>query len=414
MPINMTHPSKKIIGSVSQELMGKKVLLGVTGSVSIYKSLDLARNLMRIGAEVNVIMSRDAIKLVSPEMFKWATGNEVYTRLTGEIEHVSLAEDNDAFIIAPATANTIAKIANGIADTPITSTVLNFIGMKKPVIIVPAMHLQMYISPQITNSIKKLREIGIEIVEPEIVSDLAHYPDVEYLTGKISSYLLRGRDLSNLKILVTAGPTREYLDGVRFISNPSSGTMGIAIANEAFFRGADVKLIHGPVSSKLSPYVKNKVSVESTEEMLNEVINSLEKEKYNVVILAGAPADYKFKTKFDSKIDSHVEIPKVELEKTPKISSYVRKYDTFLVGFSAETVNSDEELIERAKLKMQRHNFDLIIANNVKRKDIGFSSEYNEVIMVDKGQNIIKVEKAYKTIVARRILDVIRHKVKAN
>ncbi|MEM0122011.1 MAG: bifunctional phosphopantothenoylcysteine decarboxylase/phosphopantothenate--cysteine ligase CoaBC [Saccharolobus sp.] len=410
---DMTHPSKKIIGTTSNELMRKKILLAVTGSVAIYKSLDFARNLMRLGADVKVLMSRDAAKLISPEMFKWATGNDVYTKLTGELEHVVLAEENDAMIIAPCTANTIAKIAYGISDSAITTTALNFVGMKKPVVVVPSMHLQMYISPQITDALKKLKELGIEVISPEIVNDLAHYPELEYLTYRISSYLLRGNDLKGYKILVTAGPTREYLDSVRFISNPSSGIMGISIANEAYFRGATVKLVHGPLSSRLKAYVEDKIYVETTEQMLNEVVKSIEEKSYNVVILAGAPADFKFKVKFDSKIDSHSEIPKVELERTPKISEYIRKYDVFLVGFSAETVNSDEELIERAKIKLQRHKFDIIIANNVRRKDIGFSSEYNEIIIIDKYGNVKKIGKALKTVLAREILDIIKREIRS-
>ncbi|MEM0164328.1 MAG: bifunctional phosphopantothenoylcysteine decarboxylase/phosphopantothenate--cysteine ligase CoaBC [Saccharolobus sp.] len=410
---DMTHPSKKIIGTTSNELMRKKILLAVTGSVAIYKSLDFARNLMRLGADVKVLMSRDAAKLISPEMFKWATGNDVYTKLTGELEHVVLAEENDAMIIAPCTANTIAKIAYGISDSAITTTALNFVGMKKPVVVVPSMHLQMYISPQITDALKKLKELGIEVISPEIVNDLAHYPELEYLTYRISSYLLRGNDLKGYKILVTAGPTREYLDSVRFISNPSSGIMGISIANEAYFRGATVKLVHGPLSSRLKAYVEDKIYVETTEQMLNEVVKSIEEKSYNVVILAGAPADFKFKVKFDSKIDSHSEIPKVELERTPKISEYIRKYDVFLVGFSAETVNSDEELIERAKIKLQRHKFDIIIANNVRRKDIGFSSEYNEIIIIDKYGNVKKIGKALKTVLAREILDMIKREIRS-
>ncbi|MEM3801635.1 MAG: bifunctional phosphopantothenoylcysteine decarboxylase/phosphopantothenate--cysteine ligase CoaBC [Saccharolobus sp.] len=410
---DMTHPSKKIIGTTSNELMRKKILLAVTGSVAIYKSLDFARNLMRLGADVKVLMSRDAAKLISPEMFKWATGNDVYTKLTGELEHVVLAEENDAMIIAPCTANTIAKIAYGISDSAITTTALNFVGMKKPVVVVPSMHLQMYISPQITDALKKLKELGIEVISPEIVNDLAHYPELEYLTYRISSYLLRGNDLKGYKILVTAGPTREYLDSVRFISNPSSGIMGISIANEAYFRGATVKLVHGPLSSRLKAYVEDKIYVETTEQMLNEVVKSIEEKSYNVVILAGAPADFKFKVKFDSKIDSHSEIPKVELERTPKISEYIRKYDVLLVGFSAETVNSDEELIERAKIKLQRHKFDIIIANNVRRKDIGFSSEYNEIIIIDKYGNVKKIGKALKTVLAREILDMIKREIRS-
>ena len=406
----MPHPSKRIIGEISDELKGKKLLLGVTGSVSIYKSIDLARSLMRHGAEVKVIMSKDAIRLISPTMFHWATGEEVISEISGEIEHVELAEEYDAFIIAPATANTISKIANGIADTAITLTALNFVGMNKKVIVVPAMHLPMYQSPQIKQSVEKLRAIGVEIIEPMIVKDLAHYPDVDYLTQYITSFLLRGKDLTGFKIVVTAGPTREFFDPVRFISNPSSGTMGVSIANEAYFRGADVVLVHGPLSTSHKPYVKS-VEVTTTEEMAREV-EEFVKMGYNIVILAGAPADFKPVKMAESKIDSHVEVPEIKLERTPKISSVIRKYDVFLVGFAAETANSDEELIMKAKVKKERHKFDMIIANNASRKDIAFASEYNEVFVIT-DNTVKKIEKNYKTVVARYILDMVKEGYKA-
>jgi Phosphopantothenate-cysteine ligase (EC 6.3.2.5)/Phosphopantothenoylcysteine decarboxylase (EC 4.1.1.36) len=195
------------------------------------------------------------------------------------------------------------------------------------------------------------------------------------------------------------------MDPVRFITNPSSGTMGVSIANEAYFRGADVVLVHGPISSHLHPYSPT-IEVETTEDMLKNVVNLVEKEKFNIVILAGAPADYKFKVIRGEKIDSHTEVPKVELEKTPKISEYIRG-KAFVVGFSAETVNNDDELIEKAKIKKERHGFNMIVANNVKRKDIGFSSEYNEVIVITNSE-IIKIPKSYKTIIARKLLDIVR------
>ncbi|MEM4911743.1 MAG: flavoprotein, partial [Metallosphaera sp.] len=178
----MVHPSEKIKGEISNELKGKRIVLGVTGSVAIYKSIDLARDLMRRGADVLVVMSRDAKKLISPTMFHWATGKEVITEVTGELEHVRLAEENDAYIIAPATANTISKIAYGISDTTITSTALNFVGLKKPVFIVPSMHIWMYKSPQQEEAIQKLKMMGIEVIEPILVRDVAHYPDLDYLT----------------------------------------------------------------------------------------------------------------------------------------------------------------------------------------------------------------------------------------
>jgi phosphopantothenoylcysteine decarboxylase/phosphopantothenate--cysteine ligase len=406
----MVHPSEKIKGELSNELEGKKIVVGVTGSIAIYKTIDLVRNLMRRGADIKVVMSKDAKKLISPSIFEWATGNKVVEKLTGDLEHVRLAEENDAFIIAPATANTIAKIAYGIADTTITSTALNFIGLKKPLIIVPSMHIWMYKSQQIEEAITKLKEMGIEIVSPILIRDVAHYPDIEFLSNFITVNILRGKDLIGLKILVTAGPTREYLDPVRFITNPSSGLMGVSIANEAYFRGSDTVLVHGPLNTEIKPYVEKKIQVETTEEMKNAVEEKV-KEGYNIVILAGAPADYKFKVQRDSKIDSHKEIPIVEFERTQKISESIRKYDVFMVGFSAETAQNDEELLTKAKVKKERHGFDIIVANNVSRKDIGFSSPYNEVILL--GSNFTKkISKQYKYLIARELLDIIKEEFK--
>jgi len=408
--MQMVHPSEKIKEEISSELKGKKIVLGVTGSVAIYKSIDLARELMRRGAEVTVVMSKDAKRLISPTMFHWATGKEVVTEVTGELEHVRLAEENDAYVIAPATANTISKIAYGISDTTITSTALNFIGLKKPVFLVPSMHIWMYKSPQQEEALKKLREMGVDVIEPILIRDVAHYPELDYLTSYITTKVLRGNDLKGFRILVTAGPTREHLDPVRFISNPSSGLMGVSIANEALFRGADVALVHGPLNVRVKPYIKNRVEVESTEEMKNAVEEKV-KEGYNIVILAGAPADYRFKSVSNKKIDSHKEVPYVELERTPKIAESIRKYNVFMVGFSAETVDTYEELVERARVKKERYGFDIIVANNVARKDIGFSSVYNEVVII--GNDFERrIGKEYKYIIARELLDIIKEEFK--
>ncbi len=407
----MVHPSKRIIGENTKELLGKKLLLAVTGSVAIYKSIDLARTLMRMGAEVYVMMSKSSQKLISKEMFEWATGNPVVTSLTGNIEHVTLAEELDAMLIAPATANTIVKLSKGISDSSILATALNFAGLRKPLFVVPSMHLPMYESPQVIEAMNYLRGIGVHIIDPLVVRDLAHFPDVEFISAYVSAVVTRGRDLDGLKIAVTAGPTREYLDPVRFISNPSSGAMGVAIANEAFSRGADVLLIHGPLSSRVKPYVRNKVEITSTEEMAEEVKKAIDM-GYNILILAGAPADFKFKKVFESKIDTHKnEKLVVELEPTPKVSSVARG-KAFLVGFSAETVDTDEELIERAKVKREKHSFDLIVANNVKRKDIGFSSEYDEVYIIGK-DFIRKIDKMTKREIARNLLDIVKEEFKS-
>lgn len=412
----MTHPSKKIIGELGEELSGKTIILAVTASAAIYKSIDLSRSLMRHGANVKVVMSKEAKKLISPTLFEWATGEKVVTGLTGDIEHVRLAEEGDSLIIAPATANTINKIAYGIADTTITAVALNFIGNKKPTFIVPATHAQMYETPQTKESIEILRKLGVHIIEPIMVRDVAHYPDIDKIVWNVEALMIRGEDLKGLKFIITAGPTREHIDPIRFISNPSSGTMGVSLANEAYFRGADVSLIYGPMCPKVQPYVKRLIGVETTEEMLSAVISELQGiSELSILILAGAPADFKFAEIHNVKIDSHKSIPEVKLTLTPKISRIIKEKfgnKVFLVGFSAETVDADEELIKRAKEKLSYHSFNMIITNNVKRKDIGFSSEYNEVYILTDNGNTIKIPKTYKSIVARRILDIVKEEFK--
>jgi phosphopantothenoylcysteine decarboxylase/phosphopantothenate--cysteine ligase len=408
----MVHPSKRIIGEISKELSNRKILLGVTGSIAIYKSIDLARDLMRRGAEIYVLMTKGALKLVSSDVFEWATGNPVITKLSGKLEHVELSEELDSMLIAPATANTVVKIAEGISDTTLTTTALNFIGKNKPVFIVPSMHLPMYQSPQVKRSLEYLKSINVKIIEPIIIKDIAHYPELELISSQISAILNRGEDLKGLKLIVTAGPTREHLDPVRFISNPSSGTMGIAIANEAYFRGADVVLIHGPLCSKIKPYVKTEVEILTTENMADEVRKYVEK-GYDIVILAGAPADFKFKMSYNTKIDTHnKDLPRIEIERTPKISEYIRG-KAFIVGFSAETVENDNELLNKAKMKKNLHGFDIIVTNNVKRKDIGFSSEYDEVYII--GNSFTKkIDKTSKQEIARELLDIVKKEFKSN
>lgn len=402
----MVHPSKRLLQSKGQ-LFGKHIVLGVTASVSLYKSLDLARDMMRNGADVHVVMTKAASKLVSPEMFRWATGNDVVTRITGNIEHVELSE-MDSMVIAPATMSTLVKLAYGISDNSVVLTAMNFLGDKKMVFVVPAMHLSMYQTNQLSQALQKLRDDGIILLKPYVRGDVAHYPDISLLTWEISSVMLRGKDLSGYKVLVTAGPTREFMDPVRFISNPSSGTMGVAIANEAYFRGASVRLVHGPLSTHLLPAVWDRREVQTTHEMMEEVKRGVE-EGFSIVILAGAPADFTFSTKFEGKVDTHGEIPKVELTKTPKISS-VAVGKAFVVGFSAETVKSEAELLEKAKAKMNRHGFDIIITNNVSRRDIGFSSAQNEVTVITKAKQV-KLEKDDKVVIARRILDIVKEEV---
>lgn len=407
--MNVTHPSLDIIGEESKALEGKRIVLGITGSVAAYRSIDLARKLMRRGAHVRVVLTREAADLVSPKLFHWATGIEPVVNVGGGIEHVVLAREYDGMVIAPATANTIAKLAHGIADTSVTLVALSMHGKGKPILIVPVMHLNMYRSTITRENIERLRKLGYHILEPIAEGDKAKMPSVEDIALKTEAMILRGEDLRGLRVLVTAGPTREHLDPVRFLSNPSSGRMGVAIAREAFFRGAKVTLIHGPLCGISPPPWIKSISITSTKEMRDAVLDELDKEDYDIIVFAAAPADYGFAKTSTTKIDSSTELT-VRLTPTPKIiadatrKAKSKKPSAVIVGFSAETVEADQELVERARRKLDKYEVDIIIANNVAKPGIGFASKYNEVLIVTK-TSTEKTPKMTKEEIARIILD---------
>ncbi|MEM4685592.1 MAG: bifunctional phosphopantothenoylcysteine decarboxylase/phosphopantothenate--cysteine ligase CoaBC [Sulfolobales archaeon] len=404
------HPSSEIRGTYSKSLEGRKIVLGVSGGVAVYKAVDVARELIRRSADVYVVMSSEASKLISPQLFEWATGNEVYVEFKGEVGHVALSRTCDAMVITPATANTIAKLASGVADTSVTLTALNFIGLRKPLLIVPSMHLAMYQAPQIVESISKLKAYGVRILEPLIEGVRAKLPEVDDIVLNAETLVLRGSDLKGVKILVTAGPTREFLDPVRFLTNASSGRMGVAIAREAFFREASVTLVHGPMEDSLIPKYFKTVKVVTTEEMLNAVVNELRNDTYHAVVLAGAPSDFKFREVSKVKIDSNIGLLNLTLEPTPKISKEIRKvFNGLVVGFAAETVRGNvEELKARARSKLVERGFDLIVANDVTRPDIGFASEYDEVLILGADGFEKYISKTRKDLIAREILDIVK------
>lgn len=400
------HPAHEIRAKLSEVLSGKCVALGVTSSVSLYRSVDLARELIRLGAEVYVVMSREATKYVSPRLFEWATGNEVFVDFSGEVGHITLAEICDSYVIAPATANTIAKIARGIADTSVTVLAHSFLGMRKPIVVVPAAHFSLLTSPPVLEATKKLEELGVTIVPPIIQENRAKYPPLEDIVAAVEASTMRGKDLRGMKILVTAGPTREYLDNVRFLTNSSSGKMGVAIAREAYFRGAEVTLVHGPMSVEVPHYVKS-ISVRTTQEMLDAITAELKSDNYSAVILAAAPVDFKFSKVESGKISSDLEGLEVQMIPTPKISVEVRKlFKGVIIGFAAEFVEGDTaKLASKAREKLVKRGFNIIVANDISRPDIAFASEFNEVIIItDRGESTF-VSKSRKVEVARVILD---------
>ncbi len=412
---NFQHPSKDIIESKGTILRGKTVCMCLTGSVAVISSPIVARELMRMGADVICVMSKAATELINPSLMEWATGNKVITKLTGAVEHVYLAGDRprsvgkaDLILICPATANTISKIANGIDDTPVTTIASTAFGSSIPIVIIPAMHESMYKHPILEQNERKLRDCGVEILGPRISEGKAKIARIDDIIDRVIDLLITKKDLEGKKILITAGPTREAIDSVRFVSNKSSGRMGIEIAKEASARGADVLLIAGECMAKLPDYINIK-HVVSIDDFIKAVKEEVSYKSYDFFISAAAISDYKPIECIEGKISSdNVEELHVNMKLTPKIIDVARKkdYNLFIVAFKAETNVSKSDLIERAYKRLIKSEADLIVANDIGRNDIGFRSKYNEVFIIDKKRRITHVERNTKRYIASKIIDV--------
>ncbi|MFX1429472.1 MAG: bifunctional phosphopantothenoylcysteine decarboxylase/phosphopantothenate--cysteine ligase CoaBC [Promethearchaeota archaeon] len=411
---NFQHPSKDITESKGTILRGKTICMCLTGSVAVISSPIVARELMRLGAEVICVMSKAATELINPALMEWATGNKVITYLTGAVEHVYLAGERpksvgkaDLILICPATANTISKIACGIDDTPVTTIASTAFGSSIPIVIVPAMHESMYKHPILEKNEKRLRECGVDILGPRISEGKAKIAKIDDIIDRVIDLLVTKKDLEGKKILITAGPTREAIDSVRFVSNKSSGKMGVELAKEASARGADVTLIAGECSVKLPNYIKT-IHVVSIDDFINAVKDEISLNSYDFFISAAAVSDYKPVEHIEGKISSdNVEELQINMKLTPKIINVARKkdYNLFIVAFKAETNVSKSELIERAYNRLIKSEVDLIVANDIGREDIGFNSKYNEVFIIDKKKRIIHVERNTKRYIASKIID---------
>ncbi|TFG26769.1 MAG: bifunctional phosphopantothenoylcysteine decarboxylase/phosphopantothenate--cysteine ligase CoaBC [Promethearchaeota archaeon] len=409
------HPSKDIIESHGRILRGKTICMCLTGSVAVISAPIVARELMRLGAEVISVMSKAATELITPALMEWATGNPVITHLTGAVEHVYLAGDRpkevgkaDLILVCPATANTISKIATGIDDTPVTTVVSTAFGSSIPIVVVPAMHESMYKHPILLDNEKKLKKCGVEILGPRISEGKAKIAKIDDIIDRVIDLLISKKDLEGMKILVTAGPTREYIDEIRFVSNDSSGRMGIEIAKEAAARGADVLLIAGKCLVKIPDYL-NTIRVISTDDFIRTVKDELGYKDYDLFICSAAISDYSPTECIEGKISSdNVKSLQINMRLTPKIIDEARKknHKVFIVAFKAETNVSRSELIDRAYNRLKKSDADLIVANDVGREDIGFESKENEVYIIDKEKHITHVEKHSKRYIASRILDV--------
>jgi len=416
----LSHPSKDITGSKGRELSGKKIALLVTSSVASFKAPEIARELMRHGADVQAVISPSTERMVGADLLEWATGNTVVTRLTGKLEHIALAGKSlghvDLVLVAPATANSIGKIAAGIDDTPVTTVAATAIGSRIPVLIAPAMHEPLYDHPIVQENVQRLKKIEVEFVEPEILEGKAKIASTGKIVDEVITRLSanKSRDLEGRRVLVTAGPTMEHIDPVRVVTNRSSGKMGAAIAEEVASRGADTTLILGPGTLTPPSGVKT-VRIESTSDLLQAVKKELREAKPDIVFAAGAPTDYapttvspkKIKTRDRARID-------LELQATPKILEEIRSSSpkTFLVAFKTEYNVPNEELIDEAFKIIHEKNADLVAANDVARQGVGFQVDTNELYVVDGRKNVVHIPLAEKREVACKLVDLAIKKLK--
>ena len=386
-------------------LTDKTVVLGITGSVAAYKAADIASKLTQAGARVEVVMTEAATRFITPLTLRSITGRPVVTdmfELVTEfsIEHVALAEAADVIVIAPATANVIAKLAGGISDDELTCTVL---ATEAPIIIAPAMHTSMFQNPVTQENLTKLKARGFTIVGPErgwLASGeigLGHLADTDKIINTISKILDRSIDLAGKRIVVTAGGTRELIDPTRHIGNRSSGKMGYALAEAARDRGAEVRLIAAPTSLP-QPTGMEVVPVETAAEMKEAVAEALA--EADALIMAAAVTDYRPKTAAKTKIKKDSPTLTMELIRTPDILAEAK--GSFLkVGFAAESDN----IVANAKQKLEKKGLDLIVANDITDAESGFGTETNKVTLIDKQGKVEDLPLLTKREVAERILD---------
>lgn len=368
-------------------LKGKHILLGVTGSIAAYKIANLASMLVKLNADVHVIMTQNAEQFISPITFETLTGNKViddtFERNSGyHVAHIAMAAEADVVMIAPASANVIAKLAHGIADDMLTSTML---ACTAPILVSPAMNTHMYENPVTQENMEKLKSLGYKLIEPSSGylacgdTGKGKMPEPEVLCECILQEIACEKDMVGKKVLITAGPTRESLDPVRFLTNHSTGKMGYALAENAARRGAEVTLVSGPTQLKKPRFVKV-VDVITAEEMFRGVEKEFDGQ--DIVVMSAAVADYRPATVSDQKIkkaDGEMSIP---LERTTDILGTLtpRKKQQFICGFSMET----EHMLENSRGKLERKNLDMIVANNLKVAGAGFGTDTNIVTVITK------------------------------
>ena len=404
------HPSLDIVESYGTELTGKKIVLCIAGSVAAYKSIELARLLMRHGANVKCVMSNASTKLIKPDYMKWATGNNVITKLTGDMEHIDLADykRSDLLIVYPSTANTLGKLAAGIDDTPVSTVLTVAFGSKIPIVMGLAMHRSMYENAAVRKNIAFL-EKKIDFVSPNMIEGKAKAPEPEDVLHFILTKFGQSKILKGKKVLVTAGPTIEKIDPIRVITNHSTGKTGVLLASELVSAGAKVTLVYGPGITQ-PPKGAKIIPVQTVTDMFNEVKKQMKK-KFDIVILAAAASDYIPKNQYSKKIKSTKNSLTIELKKAPKIIDHIKKLqkDVFLIGFKAETDISKKELVVRAKQKLRDSKADMIIANDIGKKYFK-DTRYNELLIVD-SESVVAIGRNKKERIAKLICKNIEKRI---
>ena len=391
-------------------LTGKTVLLGVTGSIAAYKTASLASALKKLNADVHVLMTQNAVNFINPITFETLTGNKCLVdtfdrNFEYSVEHVSLAKKADVVMVAPASANVIGKIAHGIADDMLTTTVMACRCRK---IIAPAMNTNMFENPIVQDNMKILEKYGYEVISPAVGylacgdTGAGKMPEPELLLEYILQEIACEKDMKGLKVLVTAGPTQEAVDPVRYITNHSTGKMGYAIAKVCARRGADVTLVSGPTALE-KPWFVNTVDVKSAKEMYEAVTGHAAEQ--DIIIKAAAVADYRPKTVSSEKMKKKDGELTLELERTDDILAYLgqnKRTGQFLCGFAMET----EDLIKNARQKLKKKHVDMIVANSLRVEGAGFGGDTNVVTMITEDEEI-SLGKMSKEETASQIIDKI-------
>ena len=393
---------------------GKTVVLGVTGSIAAYKIASLASMLVKKHANVHVIMTQNAMNFINPITFETLTGHKCLVdtfdrNFEFQVEHVSLAKQADVVMIAPASANVIGKLAHGIADDMLTTTLL---ACRCPKFLSPAMNTAMYENPIVQDNLKILKKYGYEVITPASGylacgdTGSGKMPEPETLYQYIEKELAGPKDLTGKKVLVTAGPTQENIDPVRYITNHSSGKMGYAVAKAAMLRGAEVTLVSGQ-TALTPPMFVDYVQITTAEEMYQAVTSRSDEQ--DIIIKAAAVADYRPKTVYDNKVKKQDGQMSIELERTRDILAYLgehKRENQFLCGFSMET----ENMIGNSRAKLQKKNLDMVAANNVKVEGAGFQGDTNVMTLITQDHEIA-LPLMSKEEVADKILDTIRDKM---